>query len=1083
MPEIKVAQERDVLSAAADLQFQSQELGARILDKGDVIDRLRWLKHMPTVGATALVGAGVVGAHEGLIAYGWLNYSLELSGVGAGAITLSTAALANAVKPINRRLEARRARPIIRSHEALSEHFEGESVEIYRLGGGRKRNRELAVFWEGSDTNEEYSSSIAHSRLTSLLTVAEGSGAKTVVAPKSAVAEYLHDVPDESLAEMSRNEWLRNKKKTRVTDPVHGDEPVIVINTDTLPKIVENTRLATSEEPLHSVMQLLARVKPGHPLLRSYYPGIKTDSEAANAFEIKVRRAVDKYLLDTEMGWQIEEGADAVPRAKQKSSLIGRTTIRPNERPSISWQKANEFGYSERGDLLRHFGVTEAELENLGELAATLPSHRLVKLCEVAALLTMHDRLSLAEVEGGRKIIGRPAPEGEKSTDSVGLQTRTAETVLNKTLSSADERAEEVSLKSIKRRRVGRSIARLGLALVAGMGVGYASQQYIGVVASHIDAINPDFTKTPSEADLAKIHKLEHSPLYQQLNQASNLSYDLEQNLLNEISKLHRATSKKYTSDELGRLQLQSGAQSGTLGSDANTGNVAIGPNKPVWYLTPYNSMSTAGYWSEKTFRHSFEAQWSKDEVDYKQIYDKDYKTGDPAFDKHIKQLVDTMPELPLPEGLDKTGPLVKVQRLLEIRPKDYWSTQGAKAYDEYGFSSNYFLVTVPTLEGTKLVAASADEKTRLHLKTLPDGTSALMMQGSDKPQVLEYWLAPDKGKKVVATAPVNEYIEGTKPQPKNTPATLPTIGSNGGHYQALSPHLFDSEWAAHLGQQLPTDPKARLAEEEHYIESFDYRLAPLPEADTFTDDITSKRRKFVDYVLDHKKANCNIANTVLVLSNPELNYDIGYHNNNTPDQEKRGTEYLSSGESHAWGVDSTGKIEDATPPNNLLPKEAKQFKEDFTDKFSTPADKKANQTKHIIELASEGASLASAVWQRKRLKQLYRQARKSYAATRLSLTDSRKVSLAFHAANHALYSGEDAHLDDQALEQLKTEPILAGEQLTDKYREYFSSHPDSRQLRRTIKRASAGSSPAGRRSLRRANRVTRLVQTLDKNK
>src|SRR5262249_23428770 len=137
----------------------------------------------------------------------------------------------------------------------------------------------------------------------------------------------------------------------------------------------------------------------------------------------------------------------------------------------------------------------------------------------------------------------------------------------------------------------------------------------------------------------------------------------------------------------------------------------------------------------------------------------------------------------------------------------------------------------------------------------------------------LEYWLAKDPDFQLKARAPITE--EG-KPLPSNR---------------------FDQIWTEHLGQPPAADPDERLAQEQAYIKAFKYRAQPLVDEQVIRNDLS-----YADAVLDAQKANCNVANTLLTISNPtKLNYVIGFGNSNTKEQEASGTTYLSANEAHAW--------------------------------------------------------------------------------------------------------------------------------------------------------------------------------------
>lgn len=97
--------------------------------------------------------------------------------------------------------------------------------------------------------------------------------------------------------------------------------------------------------------------------------------------------------------------------------------------------------------------------------------------------------------------------------------------------------------------------------------------------------------------------------------------------------------------------------------------------------------------------------------------------------------------------------------------------------------------------------------------------------------------------------------------------------------------------------------PQARLQE----LQGRDYTVIPHIKGQGF-----ASAESFLQELLREKKMNCNTANSALVLSEPaELNLATGYMNANDSN-----ADVLSARERHAFGIDTTGIIKDATPTN-----------------------------------------------------------------------------------------------------------------------------------------------------------------------
>ncbi len=292
---------------------------------------------------------------------------------------------------------------------------------------------------------------------------------------------------------------------------------------------------------------------------------------------------------------------------------------------------------------------------------------------------------------------------------------------------------------------------------------------------------------------------------------------------------------------------------------------------------------------------------------------------------------------------------------------------------DSYGpLGDNIFMI--PVLEGTKPVAGEINGEKAQLLRV--DGNTYALTTTNNKPLEgnLDYWLvADDKAPKPTATMPIS-------------------INQNGGDRSALGPKTADLKRKLDRlpTSELPHDNGTRAKQiSQQWQYSFDPFTAKQKDSWKTLDDMLATAEK-------NKQANCNIANTDAILSDPTTNMVFGFMNGSGSSANK-----LSTFELHQKTI-----RQDATPSTPAPARSEAQSGDGIDIPYKT--------------LAGIGAGILLATTQRRRA---IRVAKKAVEAqyTRAQRKDAEydmQVELGFAAhsdedylkataiAEHAAYSG-----------------------------------------------------------------------------
>ncbi len=1069
--DVDVNETDDNFEHGSDGLTDFSELVTTIADQtrnhGDVIDRLNWLRRAPIVGMVAMGGAGLIGFHEAqlLLAFG-TEGSATIGQFTSSAMAIGTAGVGYATRPATRFRQKFKSNRRLRLNDQLARHFDGEPVEIYRQGRICFSN-ELRVMWDGPDKSQSLTSNGLLQRLTKLQELVQKSGARDVAVPRDQVKEFLHGTDLED-TRLTRDEWLRTTKKRKITDRIEGKTEVVCLSSEQLDTVIENARIATTEEPLHTIMMTLRQHKPDHPLLPHYFAGIKADPDHADTFTNKLRRQLERHLDDVDGGvkpvadfdesFDDHDGASGPKFERVKHQMSGSPSIGSDGQLMLVSRSLSDYTHVQASDLLRHMGITVKELERLPEIAENLPKERLVQLCELAAWLTMHSRLDLGadeSTERASKITLRHTNEAGLSVQRVGLQARIAERVIHKRRSKSPESdGFGIDLKQVRARRFGRTVATLALATGVGFGSGFATIGHLNGSFAETQAIRAS-ENLSDETKERLINEVLSNPSFDVANFLQNRSYYLNEETIKQIADLLNDLDVEITAETEEQLRQwfkENTLTSGSGSSRAEVGNNVDAPNRPVWNLEAHG-METDGYWTEQVFNETsfFSPVWQDGLYGKELLSDYEPET-DGDYDEYVERIREQLPYLPTPNDLssDDFPERIEVTRNI-FTGSGSLVEDGYRSYEQFGsdfFTADtpFVVVPVPMLDGTQVVAGRFGDQPIQYFET-ENGITVFVVPKSRALTSLEYWLAPAESSQIEAVTPITAN-RGDAQYPTN---------------------FHDDYWQEHI--DIPAGSNKRLAATASFLEGMEYNPYPLPDSAEVDVSGNYSFESYIGGTLSRQTTNSHGAATTLALSNPELlNFSNGYLNNSSPQQESRGTETLSLGEQSSWTVDGNGTIIDPTPPH---PAPIEEFRE-------LPQSLEQQQSERLKDYAMK-AGLAGialvAITQRRRLQALPALAQRAYRNGHLATITDKKASEAYDTLDAALFSGKKIDAGEFAKVRRLSEQRPS---VRSAFRERFQNH-DKQTRKDTFRQAFQNTpSKSARRAIRRARRMTKLVMSLD---
>lgn len=295
-------------------------------------------------------------------------------------------------------------------------------------------------------------------------------------------------------------------------------------------------------------------------------------------------------------------------------------------------------------------------------------------------------------------------------------------------------------------------------------------------------------------------------------------------------------------------------------GTTSQVGNTNL-PDNPDYTITSHGGANSEGFWEastsqtlvvkkpSETIGTGFTLTWVQEDRN---------NNGSTSLDIPTE----------LPKDL-KSGPSLEVHR--NLNNNDFFYLEDGDEAD----SAINRAVNLPVLENMKPVAASVDDKP-VKLVSRRDGTYGITSSTGDAVTGdLEYWLAPDAGRKVKnpGTLLALGVLNGDKYTmyyDKDLDA-VPELGEAGKHHRQLL------EVFSHGSKKEQENARAFAKSYEKTIrDTWRYSTSPFKRD---AEDSWWSLDDFQNAAHDVKKDNCNVANTLVGLQDIESAQVMGYQN------------------------------------------------------------------------------------------------------------------------------------------------------------------------------------------------------------
>lgn len=957
-----------------------------VREHGDVLDRLEWLKRTRGTGMIGLMGAGVAGFQMGVSAGSYMLSS-------AAALATADASRRLVTDRVFRYRQKKEVSSLLEGFDDISSQLEGGCAELYRQN--TPDGHHLHLFLESPE--EDYSHDEVTSLLTKTLHLSEENDIASVTIPRSSLSELAHQPAEDAVT--TRNEWLQRIKPHTVADGKTNDE-VYTFTRRELAEFLEVNK-PPADDALATYIDALASINPKHPFIKTHRTHQSNNAQGLKKMAQKFKRHIDLKLFDVEPHKiRLDNGA----YIRTKRDIVGKATIGKDDRPHrIVWKAVDGRPTGDRDSLLSYIGTDQEHLEQLPQKLRTLPKHKAIELCEVGAWLAAEEALGLDDSGNTRTVSNSQiAVDGHVKTNVDGMQKRTAEQVLGRRRPFAKRSELSMTTRPGRYRRLGRSALRLGLVTLTGVGAGIGfveadKQLYNKHLKPLYDAYLSENATNAQKAEIDdEIDKVSDSLLLRITGEPLEISGNINYALQERVQKLVGQKDFRDLAEELPESVKKLAKRQYIEDQRSTVGNVGSVDNNPVWLIKTFGNMDSEGYWTETTSNELREdlLEWFDRglNTDQNELYDtiarrrgfEPNEESERTFELYdeITASYDDLPFLPHPNTLDTDQPHLKVSRTMSLRQLSpdgldmFYGPTGLIKNDTVRF------VPIPVLQETRPVAGLVNGGVPSRVIELKNGTFVLAVNAfpsmDRQPLNIEYWLEPADDERPVAVGPISEALSQSEP---------------------LKP-LMD-EWEQVIPNIKALSPADRLALQTRHISSqFTYRLNPLDGHRAL-----ESAQLFATSALKKQQANCNVANTLLAISNPrQLNYALGFRNSNTREAEMKNEAFLSGGESHAWTIDKEGAIHDATPGGATF-EEAQQFLE--------PSLKEKNDTiRTAIPFIAIAALGLAAYRSRRRVHKIISRIGKDTASIALASLDDRDKAITYQVINEALYSDKKMNAD-----------------------------------------------------------------------
>jgi hypothetical protein len=1016
---------------------------------GDMLDNMSWLKHLPIDGVVMRLGSIAAG-----LSYG--TFFLREGYEGHVALTASVLAVTEAAKQVSRVHQRHKyAKQTDTLHYMQQET--GLPVEIFR----RRRDKALDMRMYVSD--EPVTTAQLAKELHLLTEAADAGQIDNVTLPLSRVVDFVDQ--DAIDASQTQSEWLKSIKGSRLKDKKihdaesflsedqHGESTtydeqyLLTLSVPELQDLLDKVTVASSNEPLDTIMRLLTHVQPNHPALKDYALLQKHPNASRDTLKRTLTMAIERRLDDVfaeRKEYPISKTVikpDGTPEAidlkipvKVKGALSGTPRVGKDGQALVEWRAANTNLLQHDSGLLEDKKLSEQRLVELLKAADQLPKEQVIELCELAAWLSLEGLLPADfEQDQAAQTSWHEHLELE-SSGMPGLQERTAGFLYGR---RKERKAAEIELTRGRRlTRFSKTAAIIGL--MGGLSM-YSASTLMDVAVTAGDRAQHELEKRgidfPSATQI-DAQRRRDNPWVSGWLDATDLEDKYWYEPIGNLSR-HLGIDPFHLSDVDFNVSTEAkGNMSGNWDDlrQSNVGNVSAGgDNVPAWWITSINGMPSEGYWPQDVYDYL-----ASDDLSWLQESD---GLGDGA----------SWHELTSPDKLDKSQPMLKV-----VAPTVSWSTifspadvfPGVDKTDPHG---RYMLIGVPVLEGTRIVAAeTSDKKAIIKLVVDATGQQKLAINSDEGVKDLKFWLTEDK------SAPKPHRI-------KQFAAEKP-----------INKEQVARAWAEYLGEPIPPDPKKALEVEQQAIASkFRYSLDPITRLGAL-----QNTDRFIHTVFAAQKANCNVANTLLAVSNPRLVAPItGFLNSNDKEQLENGTMYLSAHEAHLWTVDDRGDRHDATPSGGDAGSDF--FAEEFHNQqpHESVMQKRLEQTMRFLKF---GASILVVEEIIRRRKRIAARAGSAYGKAVLVGVGDRALVAADRGIDYALFGPDSssAIIDPSGLIAPMDSAYRGSDRASnitpDEARESLRAKASSWT---SIPKPVVTDDPVLRRDVRRARRIIRAMQ------
>ncbi len=968
---------------------------------GDIVDATKWAYSLWYRKATIAAGAAAAG---------------QVFSVAPVSLTKSLAVFSLPIAML--------ARSYYRSRQAedrrdkyLADDMEmeelGQGYELYRVRDRRTDKDEVVMRWYGSvpleEADEKSGIPTVLSAADSLQRVADLARDNNIpyVLVEPRILQKVIDIPEPGPGEPSSRDpvllgvgALLKRQKGYSPDFFINDEKVEDINLlayqpDGLESLGRRIRTVHEITPsLQRMVDVLRSRSPQHPLLKVYDDFAGSPELLYDKLAKRGRTAVEARLSDV-----AAEGRTSRfdPPGKNKISMAGRL----QDDASVQWHVNGKL--RDKQGFEGALGLTKQQIQQMmahPELYSNRP-YEIVRAAEAGIYLAARKLIEVQDEAENKPLvhITSDRPQFLDLLDKSLTSSRPIQYLdynnhgFRRTI-SADKRRTKKFLSSM---------ALAATSFVAGV----AGDIVLDDVASSRDTAIYN-TASGSQAGPTSIISDEILKQYATFRK-------------NEEAFLDWLPTSRITSDGSGKARDGEEDAGRELGDrkTSGVGNVDL-KNSHItdWHVQAPPGLSTAGYWSEAT----------------------SYQLGNPSdgWSVDLPDPIDT-PALPTTITAEQKDRTIEVSRRLS---RGDISMNSFTAPNPYG--SSYNIMHIPVLDGTRPVAAQlGGQPVEIDIKE--DGTYAVIFRGDQASleevmpdPTLKYWLEPGQSMPVHAT----EQLKITK------------LGPKGDVPEEWNPKVFIEKWKQ-VYPELSGSSFIRPEQQAAYLqERFQYASSPLTKE--LSKDMEGNRvdwPEFFDRQFPVKQANCNVARTLIGLSNPTLNEAHGYRND--------GDNTLIRKEYHAWLVNPYGDKIEGTP----LPPDVTELR------MQEEAARKRQLLVGLGLLTASSVVVATGMANRRRIRGVVAAASTRLAAHQLAGLPAEALEDAKQTADMALFAPEfdaaklrptEEPSRDKALADL-TQPQLHDPSVQERLRAVEARQQDgqskalirdARRILRTVQRA-----------------------------